>query len=378
LLADNPNRDWMTSIVFVKDGTRVATGAIRTAKHQEEVRPLSTRNKILIGALVLVVASVLFQYIIPSPLQVKQPHVSVKAEPVFHIGASGIGLGPEEGAYVVNNSMILSAIVVLVMIILAFLATRNMKLVPSGLQNFMEMVIDGLYNTFGAVDRKYISRFFPLVGTVFFYVLLSNWLALIPGVLSVGYYLPYSELEGGDHSAFVNRLAYAGEAAPLAEEDELVLVPWLRSPSADLNNTFMLAIVAFFYVQFWGIKELGGSYFYKFLPYREGPIGIFTGLVEIISEFARVVSFAFRLFGNVFAGEVILLVMVFLLPALQLPFMGLEVFIGFIQAFVFAILIMVFASLATQSHGDHGGEHGHHGEPVPADLGGSTRANPAH
>ncbi len=340
---------------------------------------MSTRNKILIGALVLVVASVLFQYIIPSPLQVKQPHVSVKAEPVFHIGASGIGLGPEEGTFVVNNSMILSAIVVLFLIVLAALTTRNMQVVPRGLQNFMEMVIDGLYNTFGAVDRKYISRFFPLVATVFFYVLLSNWLALIPGVLSVGYYLPYSELEGGDHSAFVNRLAYAGDAAPLpAEEDELVLVPWLRSPSADLNNTFMLAIVAFFYVQFWGIKELGGSYFYKFLPYREGPIGIFTGLVEIISEFARVVSFAFRLFGNIFAGEVILLVMVFLLPALQLPFMGLEVFIGFIQAFVFAILIMVFASLATQAHGDHGGEHGHHGEPVPADLGGSTRANPAH
>jgi F-type H+-transporting ATPase subunit a len=348
--------------------------AMRT--HNREVGALSTRNRILIGALVLVVLSVLTQYVIPSPVQIPSPHVSVKAEPVFHIGPSGIGLGPEEGAFVVNNSMILALIVTIILIVLAALTSRNMQLVPRGLQNFMEMVIDLLYNTFGQVDRKYIGRFFPLVGAVFFYVLLSNWLALIPGVLSIGYYLPYEELEGGKHA--ITQLAYAGEAAaPVAEEGELVLVPFLRSPSADLNNTFMLAIVAFFFVQFWGVKELGGGYFYKFFPYREGGVGIFTGLVEIISELARVVSFAFRLFGNIFAGEVILLVMVFLLPALQLPFMGLEVFIGFIQAFVFAILIMVFASLATQAHGDHGGEHGHHGEEIPADLGGHTRANPA-
>lgn len=351
---------------------------------------MSTRNRILIGALVLVVLSVVFQYLVPTPLRVEQPHVSVRAEGVLAFSSGGVHLG-EEGDFVINNSMIMSALVVLVLIVLAWLTTRNMQLVPRGLQNFMEMVIDGLYNTFGAVDRKYIARFFPLVGTVFFYVLLSNWLALLPGVLSIGYYLPP---EGEAYIKAPALVASAGDvqtSGVLAQEGEggegegegkadskPILVPFLRSPSADLNNTFMLAIVAFFYVQFWGVRELGGSYFYKFLPYREGPVGIFTGLVEIISEFARVVSFAFRLFGNVFAGEVILLVMVFLLPALQLPFMGLEVFIGFIQAFVFAILIMVFASLATQAHGDHGGEHGEHGEPVPADLGGSTRANPTH
>lgn len=362
---------------------------------------MSTRNNILIGALVLVVISVITQYLVPSPLRVEQPHVSVAAEPVLAIGSGGVHLGRgEEGDFVINNSMIMALIVVLFLIILSFLTTRNMRIVPRGLQNFMEIVIDGLYNTFGQVDRKYIARFWPLVGTVFFYVLASNWLALIPGVLSIGYY--EAEEAGEEASISPDALAFAADAGPLSPSQQIVspqeggdegegegpgeeggsghgiLVPFLRSPSADLNNTFMLALVAFFYVQFWGVKELGGGYFYKFFPWREGGVGIFTGLVEIISELARVVSFAFRLFGNIFAGEVILLVMVFLLPALQLPFMGLEVFIGFIQAFVFAILIMVFASLATQSHGDHGGEHGHHGEEVPADLGGHTRANPVH
>jgi F-type H+-transporting ATPase subunit a len=347
---------------------------------------LSTRNKILLGAAVLVLASVVFQYLLPTPLLIKPPHVSVAAEPVFYFGSDGAGMGwGHAGDFIINNSMVMAVIVVLFLIIFSWFTTRNMQLVPSGLQNFMEMVIDALYNTFGAVDRRYIARFWPLVGTVFFYVLVSNWLALVPGVLSIGYYHdPYAE----EARIVPNLLAWTSSdvvsdaaAVPVAaEEGEPLLVPFLRSPSADLNNTLMLAVVAFFYVQFWGFRELGGSYAYKFFPYKEGALGIFVGIVELISELARVVSFAFRLFGNIFAGEVILLVMAFLLPALQLPFMGFELFVGFIQAFVFAILIMVFASLATQSHHDHGeeGHHGAHAEEIPADIGGPTRANPAH
>lgn len=353
---------------------------------------MSTRNKILLGALVLTVASIVFQYLLPTPLLIDPPHVSVAAEPVFYIGAEGVGMGHgHEGDFIINNSMIMAVIVVLFLIIFSWFTTRNMQLIPRGLQNFMEMVVDGLYNTFGAVDRRYIARFWPMVGTIFFYVLLSNWLALLPGVLSIGYY----EGHNGEARIVPNLLAWTSSevvsdvaAAPVAaEEGKPLLIPFLRSPSADLNNTFMLALVAVGFVQFWGIRELGGTYFTKFLPLGEfkrgiaaGLLGLFVGLVELISEIARIISFAFRLFGNIFAGEVILLVMAFLLPVLQLPFMGLELFIGFIQAFVFAILTMVFASLATQAHGDHGheGTHGAYAEEVPGDLGGATRANPAH
>jgi F-type H+-transporting ATPase subunit a len=153
----------------------------------------------------------------------------------------------------------------------------------------------------------------------------------------------------------------------------MVLVPYLRSPSADLNNTVMLGVLAFLYAQFWGFKQLGLGYLYKFVPFRDGAIGLFVGFFEFLSEFVRIVSYAFRLFGNIFAGEVLLLVMAFLFPLLPLPFLGLETFVGFIQAFVFAILVMAFSSLATQGHGDHHADEPHH-----AEVGGTTRQNPAH
>jgi len=340
---------------------------------------------------------------LPGIFGVGSPVVSVKAEPVFSWDGNGFHFGPAmfEGGHhpeglVVTNAMLMAVLVTLVLTIFALMATRHSatRVVPTGFQNFAEIVVDGMYNTFGNVDRKYIARFWPLVGTIFFYVLFSNWLALIPGVLSVGYRAPESALHGESHAdaSAASHVARAGESDQLkpsdtivtaAEEgsDKLILVPYLRSPSADLNNTLMLGLVAFLFIEFWGFKELGLGYLSKFFPYRDGPIGIFAGVLEFISEFVRIISFAFRLFGNIFAGEVIILVMLFLFPLLPLPFLGLETFVGFIQAFVFAILVMAFASLATQSHGDHGHEgHGpaHSDEPSHAELGGTTRQNPAH
>jgi F-type H+-transporting ATPase subunit a len=260
------------------------------------------------------------------------------------------------------------------------------------------MVVEGMYNTFGSVDRQYIARFWPMVGTIFFYVLFSNWLALIPGVLSIGYRVPESELHHASAKIAPGTLAHfdadtqgsvsdvvvpvggavmngqeeGGEEGAQGEE-HMVLVPYLRSPSADLNNTVMLGVLAFLYAQFWGFKQLGLGYLYKFVPFRDGAIGLFVGFFEFLSEFVRIVSYAFRLFGNIFAGEVLLLVMAFLVPLLPLPFLGLETFVGFIQAFVFAILVMAFSSLATQGHGDHHADEPHH-----AEVGGTTRQNPAH
>ncbi len=356
---------------------------------------MSTRNKILLGIVGLIVISAILRYGLSGIFGVGSPVVSVKAEPVFSIGGGGLQFGPamfagghQPGGFVVTNAMLMAALVTLVLALLSIAATRNVRVVPTGFQNFMEMVIDGMYNTFGSVDRKYIARFWPLVGTIFFYVLVSNWLALVPGVLSVGYRVPEAALHAapagaepehapGESATATDQAHGAGEGE--GAEDHAVLVPYLRSPSADLNNTLMLGLVGFLFIEFWGFKQLGLGYLSKFFPYRDGPIGIFAGLLEFISEFVRIISFAFRLFGNIFAGEVIILVMLFLFPLLPLPFLGLETFVGFIQAFVFAILVMAFASLATQAHGGHEGHGpGHDSEPHHAELGGTTRQNPAH
>jgi F-type H+-transporting ATPase subunit a len=364
---------------------------------------LSTRSRILVIGLVLIAVSAGLTYGLPDLFGISPPEVSVKAEPVFYIH-DGFHMGvPHEGGFVITNSMIMAALVTIVLGLLAFFATRNMQEVPRGFQNVAEVAVEGMYNTFGSVDRKYIARFWPMVGTVFFYVLFSNWLALIPGVLSIGYRVPESELHHASATSVSGELAHfdagsqgrvadvvvpAGGAGVIAQgegeggeegeehaaegEEHMVLVPYLRSPSADLNNTLMLGVVAFLYAQFWGFRQLGLGYLYKFVPFRDGAIGLFVGFFEFLSEFVRIVSYAFRLFGNIFAGEVLLLVMAFLFPLLPLPFLGLETFVGFIQAFVFAILVMAFSSLATQGHGDH------HDEPHHAEVGGTTRQNPAH
>lgn len=361
---------------------------------------MSRRNQILLGLLAFILVSAFLSYGVGGIFRATAPEVSVRAEPVFYIG-NGVGLGPgHEGDFIITNSMLLALIVTIVLTVLSIIATSRMRLVPRGFQNLVELAVDGMYNTFGSVDRRLISRFWPMVGTIFFYVLFSNWLALVPGVLSVGYRIPAAELhhtaqvehsgtggetvaaaggEAGDHSS-------TGEATPAnepatgttegeAEGEEMILVPYLRSPSADLNNTLMLGLVAFFFIEYWGFKRLKIGYLSKFFPFREGPIMIFAGLLEFISEFVRIISFAFRLFGNIFAGEVILLVMLFLFPLLPLPFLGLEAFVGFIQAFVFAILVMAFASLATQAHGGHD-DHGH-AQPEHAERGGELRQSPA-
>ena len=353
------------------------------------------------GGLVLIVASAFLTYVVGGIFAISPPEVSVKAEPVFYIH-DGFHMGvPHEGGFVITNSMIMAVLVTIVLGVLSFMATRNMQVVPRGFQNFVEMVVEGMYNTFGSVDRRFIARFWPVVGTIFFYVLFSNWLALIPGVLSIGYRVPESELHGEEARIAPGTLAHIetangtrvsdvvvpapgstvsyqgeGEGDEHSQEagEHMVLVPYLRSPSADLNNTVMLGIVAFLYAQFWGFKQLGLGYLYKFVPFRDGAIGLFVGFFEFLSEFVRIVSYAFRLFGNIFAGEVLLLVMAFLFPLLPLPFLGLETFVGFIQAFVFAILVMAFSSLATQGHGDHSD---HAGEPSHAEVGGMTRQNPA-
>lgn len=133
-----------------------------------------------------------------------------------------------------------------------------------------------------------------------------------------------------------------------------ILIPYFRAPSTDLNFTLALAIIAMGAVQVLGVRSIGlRPYLGKFFAFRRGPIWTFVGLLELLSEFSRVISFTIRLFGNIFAGEVLLFVLAFLLPLIgMVPFLGLELFVGMIQGFIFAMLVLVFSFLASQAHGD--------------------------
>ncbi|MEZ4682158.1 MAG: F0F1 ATP synthase subunit A [Caldilineaceae bacterium] len=312
------------------------------------------RRALLIGGLFLIIIS----FFIPVP----QPHVSIAAEPLF-----------ESGYQWLTNGVLTTIIVDLLLIIIAYLATRKMNLVPSGLQNFMEAVIEYLYGLAEGVSGKAASTYFPWAATIFLFVVLSNWFGLIPGVGSIGFFHGAEhEVAGEEHGvAFDQQLAMVDgnlilvQAADAVAKEEAVgeegehakFVPLFRAPSADLNVTLALALATMVMVQIHGIRALGGGYFHKFWNTSghgamKG-INIFVSLLEIISEFSRIIAFTFRLFGNIFAGEVVLATMAFLVAFLApIPFYMLEILVGAVQALVFMMLALVFFTMATISHGD--------------------------
>ena len=230
----------------------------------------------------------------------------------------------------ISNTLITGWISMIILIVLLGLAAGSMQLVPGRLQSVAETAIGGLLDMAeNMVGREKAREFFPLIATIFLFVLTNNWIELVPG--------------------FTNATIFIG-----ADK-----IPLFRSPSADLNFTLALALTAVAMVQFWSIKHTGfGGWGSKFINLGGGPIGFYVGLLETVSEVAKVISFSFRLFGNLFAGDVLLSVIPSLVPwVVVLPFMGLEVFVGVVQAFVFAMLTLAFISMATISHAAHGGEH---------------------
>lgn len=239
--------------------------------------------------------------------------ISLSAETLFHIGA-----------FPVTNALTLAVLASLVLMALAVTLRRKLTMVPGGLQNVAEFFVESALDIMDSIvgDRKTSEKYFPLVFTIFIFILFSNWLGLMPGV-----------------GSFVVNQAGAQT------------VPLLRSPASDLNFTLALALIAITFVNvassvaigFW--KRL--SVFFNF----SNPIAFFIGILELVSEFAKIVSLSFRLFGNVFAGEVLLAIMAFLVPyAVPLPFIFLEIFVGFIQAFIFAMLTTVFVGMSLAEH----------------------------
>ncbi|HPN67341.1 MAG TPA: F0F1 ATP synthase subunit A [bacterium] len=248
------------------------------------------------------------------------PTISLSAEPLFHWGSLPI-----------TNTLVLSLLISIVLMIFAISFYPFIKRIPGKIQNVVEMIFSGVIDFMESItqDRAQAYAFFPVVFTIFLFVILANWIELVPGLGSVGIW--------AEHNG------------------ETELIPFVRSASADMNVTLSIAIVAMSAVQLYGILSLGFSeYAGKFFvsPFKKPYfIGTFVGLLEVVSEFAKVISFSFRLFGNIFAGEVLLLVVGYLVPyIIPLPFLFMEIFVGFVQALVFSMLTLVFLKNAATAH----------------------------
>jgi len=285
-------------------------------------------------------------------VEVKPSHeVTLYAEPIYHISS-----------FPVTNALFTSWIAVFLIIIIVIFLRRKLQQIPKGIQNFFEIILDGALLLCDQVtgNRKISNKVFPLAFSVFLFVLINNWLGILPlGGLGL--------VERGGR--------------------ESVFIPFIRSGTADINTTLTLALIAVVSANIFGIISVGiWKAFNKYVNIRAlgqmvtkvrqdptilvvSPVTFFVGILEFVGEFAKVASLSFRLFGNIFAGEVLLVSMSALLAyGLPIPFLFLEIFIGLIQAFIFAILMLVYFTIAAQDHDEHepastdasqSGEHEH-------------------
>ena len=273
---------------------------------------------------------------LPSWLSVPRPSPELPAEQVFHLFG-----------FPIANSIIGAWLTMIVLVGFSYAVTRRMKIVPGRLQSAFEFLLGWIYNLCQRVaGEENGRRFFPVVATIFLFVAFNAWLSLIPGFGSI----TVTNAEGHQ-------------------------VHLLRGANTDINMPLALALVSFIFVEYFGLKSLGIRYLGKFLNVgqflrsigqivrgriRAGLNGLFTGVIhvfvgflEALSELVRIVSFTFRLFGNMTAGEILLLIAAFLIPwVFAIPFYGLELLVGFVQALIFSGLTLVFLTLAVAHHGE--------------------------
>ncbi len=238
--------------------------------------------------------------------------ISLKAQEIFSIGSFNM-----------TNGLFLTLVVSLILIAFSLIMRNKIKMIPGKLQGAVEMGVESLLNlmesTLGSMAAA--EKYFPLVATIFIFILVSNLLGIFPGVGSLMF-------ENGGKE-----------------------VPLFRSPAADLNFTLAFALISVIVTNIIGMASVGVfKHLGKFINFK-GPIDFFIGILELISEIAKIVSLSFRLFGNVFAGEVLLTIISFLAPYfIPLPFLFLEIFVGSIQAFIFATITLVSIALHTAEH----------------------------
>jgi len=234
-------------------------------------------------------------------------HISLAADPIFHIGG-----------FSVTNALLVTWIASAILLMTALRFRRVVRAIPGRFQALLELVFEALLGFMDGItgSRQKTQRFGPITLTIFFLVLVANWLELFPGFESI----------------FVND------------------VPLLRAPSSDFNLTLSIALIAVISTHVLGVRTLGAvKHAKKYVS--ANPINTFVGIIEIIGDIAKILSFSLRLFGNIFAGSILLLVIGFLVPwGAPLPFMALELIVGLIQALVFSVLTLVFMTMATEEH----------------------------
>lgn len=255
------------------------------------------------------------------------------AEPIAHIGN-----------FAITNSLLTSSLALVIIFILALSIKRSIKMVPTGLQNTLEMIIEGFLGIFDDVtgSRKRSLKFAPVVLAFFFFILINNWMGILPGVGSIG------------------QIVQSGH--------DKLFIPYLRGATADINTTLALAILGVVLSHIFGVLAAGlWPYLNKFINIQAfldipkkikkdpmvllvNPIKAFVGLIEVVGELAKVASLSFRLFGNVFAGEVLLAsISAILAFGAPIPFLFLEVLVGLIQALIFAMLILTYLTINTST-----------------------------
>jgi F-type H+-transporting ATPase subunit a len=322
----------------------------------------------IIGLAVVVLGALFFDF--------KMPVVSVAAEKIPSL--AGDGYWNVAGFYI-TNAVFTSWVVTLLIIVGIFFGTRNMKLVPTGFQNFVEAIFETLYNlTENIAGPERAKKFYAIPIAIFIYVIISNWFGLLPFVPAIGVCYPDYHDDGATTEQVENY------TLPSTCDAGYHVVPFFRSPSADLNNTLMLALFTQIAAQIYGFAALGfGGYLSRYFVFDGikaafgpdahgnarsfgsmmgqlalGLIDMAVGLLELLGEFNKVIAYTFRLFGNIFAGEVMLIIITFLVPlGLTSLLVGFEIFVGFIQAFVFYILSVAFYTVVTTPHHAEEGAH---------------------
>lgn len=307
-------------------------------------------------------------------------HISLSAEPIFN-----------NGSIVITNAMLTSVVVSVAIIGFAILANRSLlksqdQKKPTGLANVAELIVEAFLHFCQMItgDTSKAKLFMPIIASFFIFIMLNNWSGLIPGVGTI--MVPVAHTPTQSEQSVVPQAIAAENAVtdtsseshensaqtgvqeitePSSElpgehgeeatshEGKTAMTPLFRAATADLNTTLALGILTIVLVQLFGFKFLHFGYLKKYFNFAS-PIMFFVGILEIVSEFAKIISFGFRLFGNIFAGEVLIAVLLYLTKVIiPIPFYGLELFVGMMQALVFSMLSLVFYNMATQSHDEH-------------------------
>ncbi len=326
---------------------QVATGGVaqtpETMPESAEDAAIARRRKIrtlgILAVILLVVDGLALFFVPPFPrggalgdsctfpvcyingsIEFPPPHVVLDLDPgnPMATGSLVVALHPS-----ITSTILTMWIVMAVLIVVAFFATRKMNRIPSGLQNLAEFGYESLENFGTGIGGPAVKPYLPMFAAFFILILFCNWIGLVP---------------------------------PIGRVD------FLRAPTSDVNITIGLALVAFVFFEYQGFKHLGLGYLRKFFPFHEfkhgigaGIIAMFVGLIELMLEFVKPLTLSMRLFGNIYGGEVALAAITALtLIFLPVALIGLEVILNFIQALIFSVLFLIFTTLAIEHHDEEG------------------------